>query len=51
MNKDELRTSASGGVPVTDDLVDRLAEEAEAGYDVEVLRSRGGRWAIGSADR
>ncbi|MCK9930570.1 CopG family transcriptional regulator [Frankia sp. Mgl5] len=39
----------SGEVPVTDELVARLAGEAEAGYDVEVLRRRGGRRPIGSA--
>ena len=37
----------SGGVPVTDDLVDRLAAEAEQGYDVRTLRRRGGRPALG----
>jgi hypothetical protein len=37
-------------VPITDELVDRLAAEAEAGYDVEeTLRRRGGRPPIGSA--
>jgi hypothetical protein len=39
----------SGGIPVTDELVDRLAAEAEAGYDVPSLRRRGGRRPIGSA--
>ncbi len=38
----------SGGVPVTDDLVDRLAAEAEQGYDVGTLRRRGGRPSLGS---
>ena len=38
----------SGGVPVTDDLVDRLAAEAEQGYDVGTLRRRGGRPTLGS---
>lgn len=38
------------GVPITDELVDELAEAAEAGYDVdELLRRRGGRPAMGSA--
>lgn len=37
----------SGGVPVTEDLVQRLADEAEAGYDVETLRRRGGRRPMG----
>lgn len=39
----------SGGVPVTDDLIDQLAAEAEAGYDVAALRRRGGRRPLGSA--
>lgn len=39
----------SGGVPVTDELVDQLAAEAETGYDVETLRRRGGRRPLGSA--
>lgn len=39
----------SGGVPVTDEEIDRLAVEAEAGYDVETLRRRGGRRPMGSA--
>lgn len=38
----------SGGVPVTDDLVDQLAAEAEQGYDVGTLRRRGGRPSLGS---
>lgn len=42
--------TTAGGVPITDDLVDRLAREAEAGYDVEeTLRRRGGRPPLGSA--
>jgi hypothetical protein len=40
----------ASGVPITDELVDELAEAAEAGYDVdELLRRRGGRPAMGSA--
>lgn len=30
----------SGGVELTDELVERLAKEAEHGYDVERLRPR-----------
>lgn len=38
------------GVEITDELVDRLAKQAEAGYDVdEILRRRGGRPPLGSA--
>jgi hypothetical protein len=40
----------ASGVPVTDDLVDKLSAKAEAGYDIdETLRRRGGRPPIGSA--
>ena len=31
------------GVPVTDEMIQELADEAERGYDVEVLRKRGRR--------
>lgn len=49
MTKKTHGTSASG-VPITDDLVARLAREAEAGYDVEeTLRRRGGRPPLGSS--
>lgn len=38
------------GTPITDELVSKLAEKAQAGYDVEeTLRRRGGRPLIGSA--
>jgi hypothetical protein len=38
------------GKPITDELVAELAEEAEAGYDVdETLRRRPGRPSLGSA--
>lgn len=40
----------AGGIPITDEMVGKLAERAEAGYDVEeTLRRRGGRPPIGSA--
>lgn len=40
----------ASGTPITDELVGKLAEKAEAGYDVEeTLRRRGGRPPIGSA--
>jgi hypothetical protein len=39
----------ASGVPITDELIDKLAKEAEAGYDVEeILRRRRGRPTIGS---
>lgn len=39
------------GVPITDDMVEAMADEADAGYDVDAVlkRSRGGRRPIGSA--
>ena len=38
------------GNQITDELVERLAAKAEAGYDVdEILRRRGGRPPLGSA--
>lgn len=49
MNEEQAVTPASGGVPVTDDLIDDLAAEADAGYDVAALRRRGGRRLLGSA--
>jgi Ribbon-helix-helix protein, copG family len=37
------------GKPISDELVEQLADKAEAGYDVdETLRRRGGRPPIGS---
>jgi hypothetical protein len=39
----------ASGKAITDDLIDKLAEKAEAGYDVgETLRRRPGRPTIGS---
>jgi hypothetical protein len=39
----------ASGKPITDTLVERLADNAEAGYDVEeILRRRGGRPPLGS---
>ena len=39
------------GTPITDEMVEAMADEAERGYDVEeiVRRRRGGRPPIGSA--
>lgn len=39
----------ASGKPITDELIDKLAKEAEAGYDVEeTLRRRPARPTIGS---
>jgi hypothetical protein len=48
MSTDENEHRTSGGVPVTDELVQQLADEAEGGYDTTVLRRRGGRRPLGS---
>ena len=46
--KDYGRTKS--GTPISDELLQRLAAEAEEGFDVaEILRRRGGRPAMGSA--
>lgn len=37
------------GEPVTDELIEKLARDAEAGYDVDVLKRRGGRKPLGAA--
>ena len=39
----------SRGTALTDDDIQRLADEAEAGYDPSRLRPRGGRPRMGSA--
>jgi hypothetical protein len=42
--------NTASGAPITDELIDKLAAKAEAGYDVvETIRRRGGRPPIGSA--
>jgi hypothetical protein len=46
---DANRPRTASGEPVTDDLVQALADEAEAGYEPAELRRRGGRKPIGSA--
>jgi len=38
------------GTPITDEMIEAMADEAERGYDVEELRRRrGGRPALGSS--
>jgi hypothetical protein len=50
MAKKKTYGKTASGKPITDELVDGLADKAEAGYDVdETLRRRGGRPPIGSA--
>ncbi len=50
MAKNTTYGRTKSGAPITDELIDKLAKKAEAGYDVdEILRRRGGRPPIGSA--
>jgi len=46
---DDKVVGRSGGRDVSQEEVQRLADEAEAGYDVEQLSRRGGRRRMGSA--
>lgn len=41
----------SDGTPITDEMVEAMADEAERGYDLEKIRrhNRGGRPPMGSA--
>ncbi len=48
--EDQGRTAS--GVPITDELIDRLAAKAEEGHDVEqMLRRRKGRPPISAVSR
>lgn len=50
MAKKKTYGKTASGKPITNELVDKLTDKAEAGYDVdETLRRRGGRPPIGSA--
>jgi hypothetical protein len=50
MAKKKTYGRTASGKRITDELVEKLADKAEAGYDVdETLRRRGGRPPIGSA--
>jgi hypothetical protein len=50
MAKRKTHGKTASGKPITNKLVEQLADKAEAGYDVEeTLRRRGGRPPIGSA--
>ncbi len=49
MAKKKTYGRTKGGAPISEELVEKLAAEAEVGYDVEeTLRRRVGRPAIGS---
>jgi hypothetical protein len=50
MAKKKTYGKTASGKPITNELVDKLTDKAESGYDVdETLRRRGGRPPIGSA--
>lgn len=51
MTMPETHGSKADGTPITDDMVEAMADEAERGYDVEDIlrRRRGGRPPMGSA--
>ena len=51
MTMPETHGSKADGTPITDDMVEAMADEAERGYDVEEIlrRRRGGRPPMGSA--
>ena len=47
---DDTYGTTQSGTPITDELIERLAEKAKRGFDVdEIIRRRGGRPPIGSA--
>ncbi len=46
----ETHGTKADGTPITDEMVEAMADEAERGYDVEkIRRRRGGRPPMGSA--
>ena len=42
-------TPTSNGRPLTDDIIERLADQAETGYDINTLKRISGRPPMGSA--
>jgi predicted HicB family RNase H-like nuclease len=45
-----IHGTKADGTPITDEVVEQMADEAERGYDVaEIRRRRGGRPPMGSA--
>ena len=46
---EQKKTRTVGAKAITDEAIQHLADEAEAGYDVAALRRKGGRRPIGSA--
>ena len=48
MSDDRTHGRSKTGVPLTDEVLQRMASEAEAGLDVATLKRRPGRPAMGS---
>jgi len=49
MTKNRIYGTTQSGLPITDELIEKLSKEAEAGFDVEdILRRRKGRPPMGS---
>ena len=49
MAQKKIYGKTASGVPITDEMIEKLAAKAEAGFDVEeTLRRRRGRPAMGS---
>lgn len=52
MTAEKIHGHSKSGKPITDDVVERLADEAESGFDVDELiarRGKRGRPLLGSA--
>jgi hypothetical protein len=50
MSREKSHGKTTSGKPITDEVIEKLAAGAEAGYEVEeILRRRPGRPAMGSA--
>jgi len=49
MTMPETHGAKADGTPITDEMVEAMADEAERGYDVEQIRRRGGRPTMESA--
>jgi hypothetical protein len=47
MSDDKTHGRSKAGVPLTDDVLEQMANDAEAGLDVTKLRRRPGRPAMG----
>lgn len=46
-----IHGTTASGTPITDEMIEAMADEAERGYDVdELLRRRGRRPPMGSAE-